>query len=198
VEDRRLVFEAIHGISHPGIRATRRLIVARFLWHGMKKDISAWCRECTCCQRAKITKHNVAGPVPIEIPARRFSHVHVDIVGPLPVASDGSTYLLTMIDRTMRWVEAAPLREVSASACAEALLSTWIARFGVPATLTSDRGAQFTSHLWMKFCKDLGIHHSKTTAYHPQSNGIVERVHRQLKDALHAREAGGEWPQHLP
>jgi hypothetical protein len=46
-------------------------------------------------------------------------------------------------------------------------------------------------------CVDLGVEHITTTAYHPQSNGLVERVHRQLKDALRARQAGDQWPRHL-
>jgi hypothetical protein len=197
-KDRKAVFQAIHNIAHPGIRATRRLLVARFLWHGMKTDIANWCGECQNCQRGKVTKHNIASPVNIDIPTRRFSHVHVDIVGPLPVAEGGFTYMLTMIDRTTRWLEAVPLVEMSAVQCVEAFIANWVARFGVPARLTSDRGTQFTSHCWAEMCKELKIQHCTTTAYHPQSNGLVERAHRQIKDALRARHAGGDWPKHLP
>jgi transposase InsO family protein len=68
----------------------------------------------------------------------------------------------------------------------------------VPGTVTTDRGAQFTSALWSSTCMSLGIKHVLTTAYHPQSNGMVERVHRQLKDALRARGAGPAWHSHLP
>jgi hypothetical protein len=68
----------------------------------------------------------------------------------------------------------------------------------VPGTVTTDRGTQFTSALWSSTCTSLGIKHVLTTAYHPQSNGMVERVHRQLKDALRARGAGPAWHSHLP
>jgi transposase InsO family protein len=164
----------------------------------MKKEINNWCRECVACQRAKVTKQHVASPVAIDIPKRRFTHVHVDIVGPLPVAENGETYLFTMIDRTSRWIEAAPLKEMTAAACMKAFVSTWVARFGDPATLTSDRGTQFTSHVWADLCAKLGMVHSTTTAYHPQANGMVERAHRQIKDGLRARRAGADWPTHLP
>ncbi len=110
--DRELVFQAIHGLSHPGIRATRRLLAARFLWPGMNKDIAGWCRDCVRCQRAKVTKQPAAPLQPIAIPRRRFSHVHVDLVGLLPVAATGETYLFTIIDRTSRWLEVATLREM--------------------------------------------------------------------------------------
>ena len=70
-----------------------------------------------------------------------------------------------------------------------ALFAGWVSRFGVPATFTSDRGAQFTSALWAGLCSLLNIQHSPTTAYHPQSNGLVERSHRRLKGALWSRAA---------
>ena len=126
------------------------------------------------------------------------THVHMDLVGPLPVSSDSFSYILTMIDRTTRWLEAVPLKEMTASMCSAAFMSSWVARFGVPATLTSDRGKQFSSATWQQLCSRLGIQHIMTTSYHPQANGMVERVHRQLKDALRAREAGADWPDHLP
>jgi transposase InsO family protein len=73
-----------------------------------------------------------------------------------------------------------------------------VARFGVPAVITSDRGTQFTSQLWSILCRKLGITHTTTSAYHPQSNGLVERAHRQLKEGLKTRLASHEWPAHLP
>ena len=74
----------------------------------------------------------------------------------------------------------------------------WVSRYGVPAVITSDRGAQFTSSLWAALCSLLNIQHNQTTAYHPQSNGMVERFHRRLKDALRARCAAANWINHLP
>jgi transposase InsO family protein len=73
-----------------------------------------------------------------------------------------------------------------------------VARFGVPAVITSDRGTQFTSQVWTILCRKLGIQNTTTTAYHPQSNGLVERAHRQLKEGLKTRLASHEWPAHLP
>ena len=86
---------------------------------------------------------------------RPFSHMHVDLVGPLPVSSDGFIHILTMIDRTTRWLEAVPLKEMTASTCSAAFIASWVARFGVPASLTLVRGTQFSSttcsscvHVW--------------------------------------------------
>jgi transposase InsO family protein len=87
---------------------------------------------------------------------------------------------------------------MAASSCADALISSWVSSFGVPAIITSDRGAQFTSGIWDALCSKLGVKHSTTLAYHPQSNGLVERAHRQLKEALESRLAGATWSYHLP
>ena len=136
-------------------------------------------------------------PQHIPVPSRRFSHVQMDRVGPLP-ASEGFTHLFTVIDRTTRWAESIPLQSTSVAACARALFHGWIARFGMPAAMTSDRGAQFTSSLWTALCSNLGIQHVQTTAYHPEGNGLVEWFHRRLKDALRARCVGSSWADHHP
>ena len=149
------------------------------------------------CHRTKTHRHIHLQAAPIPVPRRPFAYIHVDLVGPLP-PSKGFTYLFTVIDRTTRWPEAIPLSSTTASDCAEALFSGWIVHHGVPNIITSDRGAQFTSALWASLCHLLQIHHSPTTAYHPESNGLVERLHRRLKDALRARCASVAWASHLP
>ena len=167
---RREIFETLHGLSHPGIRASQKLIGQRYVWHSMKGDINRWCRSCIPCQRSKIHQHTKSEVESIPIPETAFSHVHVDLVGPLPVCS-GFTYLLTIIDRRTRWPEAIPLQNMTAEECSKAFLLHWVARYGIPKDITSDRGRQFVSHLWMEMTKGLGTKMHHTTAYHPQSNG---------------------------
>ncbi len=96
------VFLAVHGLSHPGIRATRRLLSACFEWKGMSSDAAAWCRDCQQCTRAKVTLQPAGAVQHIPVPARRFSHIHIDQVGPLPPSSQGYSCLLTIIDRSTR------------------------------------------------------------------------------------------------
>jgi hypothetical protein len=126
----------------------------------------------------------------------RFSHIHVDLVGPLQY-SNSFNYIFTIIDRMSKWMEAIPLSETSAAACTKALTFTWISHLGVPETITSDRGPQFTSNLWFHLCEMLSISHKQTIAYHPESNGAVKRLHRRLKDALRARAAAATWSEEL-
>ena len=103
-----------------------------------------------------------------------------------------------MIDRATRWPEAVPLSLISTETCVKAFISTWISRFGVSSTLTSDRGAQSTSSVWAGVCRVLGISASQTTSFHPQSNGMIERFHCSLKSSLRARAADSDWVSHLP
>ncbi len=195
---RRPIFEAIHGLAHPGIRASRRLIASRFVWPGLASQVAAWCRDCQQCQRAKATTTPASPPLHIANPSQRFSHLHINLVGPLPTSAGGHTHLLTVIDRSTRWAEAIPLNSTSAESCATALIGGWVARFGVPEQITSDCGRQFCSSLWDALCHRLGVKMLFTTPYHPQANGAVERFHRRLKESLRARLAGSDWPVHLP
>ena len=173
------------------------MVVARFVWHGVNKDVGTWAKTCIPCQKSKVQRH-VAAPLEHgRLPDRRFQHLHVDIVGPLPI-SQGMTYLFTIIDRYTRWPEAIPMADATAASCALAFLSHHIAQYGVPSDVSSDRGPQFTSNLWTALSKLLGAQLRRTTAYHPQANGIVERFHRQLKAALKARLTGPAWVVELP
>jgi hypothetical protein len=194
---REQVMSSMHNLAHPGVEATVKLVSAKFCWPKMAKQVRLFAQQCIQCQKAKVSTHVHLAPSVIPVPQRRFEHIHVDIVGPLPPSS-GYSYLFTVVDRTTRWPEAIPISGISAADCATALFTGWIQRFGVPAYITSDRGAQFTSSLWQALCSLLSITHIQTTAYHPQSNGLVERFHRRLKDSLRARLAGSDWTSHLP
>ena len=136
----------------------------------------------------------------LEMPDARFSAIHLDLVGPLP-ESEGHSYLLTVVDRYSRWMEAIPLTSITAESCALALLRHWVSHFGVPTSIVTDRGRQFTCGLWRELSCLLGVTHNQTTSYHPQSNGMVERLHRTLKDRLMSRASASgssSWMSHLP
>ena len=183
------IFHKIHSLSHTGVKPTQKAIAQRFVWNGMKRDICRWCKECPDCQASKIHRHTRSPLVERQSASDSFRSLHVDLVDFLP-ESHGMTYLFTIIDRFTRWPEAISLPDAHASTCVSALLYHWVARFGVPEDIVSDRGRQFTSNLWSELNKLLGIDTNTTTAYHPQANGMVERLHQQLKAALKARTTG--------
>ena len=123
--------------------------------------------------------------------------VHVDIVGLLP-PSQGFTYLLTCIDRYTWWPEVFPITNIEVQTVAQAFISGWIVRFGVPTTVTTDRGSQFESTPWQYLNSILGANCIRTTAYHPCLNALVERLHRQLNAALKAYPQPHKWTETLP
>lgn len=194
---RRTIFDYFHGMSHPGIRATVKLITDRFVWPKMRSDIARWSRACQRCQRSKIHRHTVTPTGTFLAPDARFRHVHIDLVGPLP-PSNGFTHILTCIDRFTRWPVAVPLSNTTSEAVAQKFLEAWISHYGVPSTITTDRGPQFQSALFRDLTQLLGAEHIKTTAYHPSSNGLVERFHRQLKAAVIAHGNTHNWVDSLP
>ena len=139
----------------------------------MQKQIGIWAKQCVTCQGFKIQTHTKAPLKKLSIPSWRFDHFHVDLVGPLP-PSDGRTHLLTVVDCFSRWPEAI-FSDTTSAACAQALVSHWITRFGTPLHISSDRAPQFTSQLRTSISRLLGTQLHHTTAYHPQLNGLVER-----------------------
>ena len=194
---RRAVFDAAHDVAHPGQRSSRAAICSRYVWRGMAKDITNWVRSCDGCQRYKSSRAPAIADGVFPIPAGRCRHVHLDLVGPLP-QSEGKTYVLTMIDRFTRWPEAVAVSKIDAATVAKQFVDVWVTRYGCPDVVTTDRGTQFTSELFAELNRLLGAHHITTTAYHPQGNGIVERLHRRLKEAICAAERQRDWARALP
>ncbi|CAG4955744.1 unnamed protein product [Parnassius apollo] len=109
-ECRHEVFNALHSISHPGVRTTRKFITEIFFWPSMQVDVGNWAKQCLATFP----------------PTERFD---VDIVGPLPTSPQGHRYLVTMIDRTTRWPEAIPTDDTSAESVAKIIYENWITRF---------------------------------------------------------------------
>ena len=122
-------------------------------------------KECSACQAAKVHRHTKTATGEFQVPSARFETVHIDIVGPLPPSSQHGQqftaphrYLLTCIDRATRWVEVAPIPDITATSVANAFLEIWISRFGVPLYVVTDRGTQFEAELFQLLAEMIGFH----------------------------------------
>jgi cleavage and polyadenylation specificity factor subunit 1 len=186
---RRRMFDSSYGLGHLRTRATDKLSSQRYVWP-VVQDCRTWARACQSCQRWNTSRHTTTPLGDFALPTSRFQHVHIDIVGPLPT-SDGFKYCLTAVDRFTRWPEAIPLQDITAETVARVLLS------GCPRTITTDQGRQFESQLFHSLANMCGIHLSRTTAFHPAANGLVERMHRSLKATIMCR-AEERWTEALP
>ena len=180
---REEVIRKVHNLGHYGIKRTRRIVSAIYKWKSLGRDVEAFVRSCPQCQKNKVVRPKYRDYCRMPC-TRRFKMVHVDIVGPLDPSQRGHQFILTMMDRFSRWVEAVPLAQVTARTVTEAFFFTWISRYGCPSILISDRGPQFKSDLFNSLLQLCDIEHRLTVSYHPQTNGQIERMHSTLKEML--------------
>ncbi|GBM55011.1 Retrovirus-related Pol polyprotein from transposon 412 [Araneus ventricosus] len=124
----------------------------------------------------------------------------LDILGPLPVTTNGNRYVLVLMDYFTKWQEEIPIPDQEASTVAKELVLTWISRYGVPMILHSDQGTNFNSSLFTELCRLLGILKTRTTALHPESDGMVEGFHRTTLNhlSLFVSNNQTDWDTHLP
>ncbi|UYV71992.1 hypothetical protein LAZ67_9001493, partial [Cordylochernes scorpioides] len=196
IKFRMMVFRNFHELSHPGIKATTKQLTSRFIWPNMNKDIRKWAQACVNCQKCKVSIHTKSEIGKYQEVDERFSVIHIDLIGALP-PSNGNIYCLTCIDRYTSWMEVVPLPDMKSETVARAFYENWIVRFGAPHTVISDRGKQFTSQLFKDLTTLCGIKLRHSTAYHPQCNGKIERLHRTIKTAIRAHN-NIKWTETLP
>ena len=167
----------------------------------MKKHVEKFLRACHVCQLAGKPDQNIpkAPLMPIPSTGEPFQEVVIDVVGPLPRTKKGHSCLLTMMDRASRYPEASPLRKVSSLVIVEALVG-FFTHFGLPKTVQSGCGSNFTSKYFKKKMTELGIKHITSSPYHPESQGTVECFHQTLKSRLrkYCIENEEDWDKGVP
>ena len=200
---RQMVLKVAHDdvAGHMGVRKTYARLLQHFFWPRLKRDVSAYVKTCHTCQLTSKPNQNIppAPLCPIPVISHPMEYLIVDCVGPLPPSKSGCQYLLTVMCQATRYPAAYPLRSITAKAVIKAL-TQFMSVFGIPKVLQSDRGSNFTSKVFSQALKLLCIRHNMSSAYHPESQGALERFHQTLKSLLRSFcvEMSRDWEEGLP
>ena len=199
-DDRKKLFTEVHSGPFSGHLRKAKIhseLSHHYWWPRMRADLTDWCRSCLKCASRSVGRpvRPPLTPIPVGGP---FDRVGVDVLQ-LPKTSSGKRYAVGFMDYLTKWPEVFATADQTAPTIARLLIEEIISRHGVPSQLLSDRGPSFLSCLVLEVCSVLGIQKLNTSAYHPQSDGLVERFNRTLTDML-AKTArpGIDWDTQLP
>ena len=170
--------------GHLGEQKMLHQIKERFYWPGMAEDVHNWCQTCASCATNKSPSTKARAPLQTITTGHPMQVVAVDITGPFPESEAGNRYILVVGDYFTRWMECFAIPDQEAETVVRKLVDEVFCRFSPPEQLHSDQGRQFESDLMRQICSILKIEKSRTTAYHPQCDGLVERFNRTLKHML--------------
>lgn len=185
--------------GHKGVTKTYNRLRPHYYWSSMKRDIQEFIRKCRQCQLRKLTRIKTKSPMIItDTPGSAFDKVSLDIMGPLPLSAHGNSYILTMQDLLTKYSVAVPMMEATSMTIADAFTKNFICIYGAPQAILTDQGTNFLSSLIKNLTKKFNIKHFKTTAYHPQSNGSLERSHHVLTEYLkNFISHDNEWDEYI-
>uniref|UniRef100_A0A3B3CH96 Integrase catalytic domain-containing protein n=1 Tax=Oryzias melastigma TaxID=30732 RepID=A0A3B3CH96_ORYME len=164
----------------------------------MLRDIRQWCEQCRACQTRRCPAPKPRAPMGGSSVNRPLQRVAADILE-LPVTSTGNRYVLVVEDYFTKFVNLYALPNQTAQTVARCLFEDYVLVHGVPETLHTDQGRQFEAEVVQLLCRWMGIKKTRTTPYHPKSDGMVERHNRTLIDQLAKMllSHGGEWDEFL-
>ena len=194
--ERRAMIRRFHDslfAGHLGISRTVFRLQTRVYWPRLRQDVRTYVASCTVC----IARRAPMGHVAV---GRRWERVAMDLLDMSITSAKGNRYVLVMVDCFSRWTEACPLPDKTAISVADAFFSNIVCRFGMPSVIHSDQGREFENKVMHELCILGGSHKTKTTPYHPESDGLVERFNRTLLMmlAMFAGEHKDDWDDLLP
>ena len=200
---RRLVLKYAHDIKasgHLGITKTLGKIRQRYYWPGLQNDVRDYVNGCEKCNKIKDPTKSKVAPMQLVRSGFPMERLAIDILGELPKTENGNKYILVVADYFTKWTECFGMPNMETVTIARILVNDVISKFGIPAKIHSFQGSQFESNLFTELCKLLQVEKTRTTPYHPQSDGMVERFNRTLATMLRAfvNENQRDWDEQLP
>lgn len=185
--------------GHLGQKKTWHKTFQRFYWFEMKEDVGIYVRKCDTCAVNKADRKKPKAPLGKMQVGAPLDRICVDLVGPFPESEAGNRYILVATDAFTKWVELVAIPNQLATTCAQALLESVVSKFGCPLDLHTDQGRSFENEVFAELCKLCGVRKTRTTPYHPQGNGQVERFNRTLLQMIRSYVSGDQtdWDQNL-
>ena len=185
--------------GHFGQKKSLANLRRRFIWPGMRRDMDLFILSCEKCQQYKTEGKKRRAALKDFRAGIPMERVCVDIVGPFPVSTNGNKYGLVVTDCFTKYVEIYPIPNQEAVTVATTLTKEFFSRYGVPTLLHTDQGTQFESVVFQETCRLLGIKKTRTTPFHPQSDGQSERNIKTLTRMIAMTvDEQHQWDEHLP
>ena len=194
----RVIKIAHKDVGHMAVAKTLQRVQEHFRWPGMAMDVVKFITKCGACAINKV-KRDFPLPTEMPLPAAPGLIIAADLTGPFPESAEGNKYLLSIIDHCTGWVEVKPLPDKSAKSIYNYLVREYFPRYSAPEVFLTDNGLEFKNKLIIDHLEELGVEVRHSTPYHPQSNGMVERFHRTMKDMLKkmVNSRAGQWEHFL-
>ena len=185
------------SMAHMGRRRCYAAIQMKYFWYKMADDIRWWIRTCEVCQRRKPPSKTPRAPMTIYVTGFPGERLSWDVVGPMHETKSGNKYLLCIADHFSRWAKAFPMKDQKAKTIADIFLNRWVDDYGAPMQIHNDQGTNFESTLMKELMKLLDVEKTRTVAFKPSSDGLIERYNRTIVDmtAKLSRECPHTWDE---
>ena len=170
--------------GHLGVGRTLASVKLRFYWPMYQSDVKTYIKQCALCGSGKRPKHQRKAYLKQYQVGAPLERIAIDILGPLPVSYNGNKYIIIVVDYFTKWAEAYAIPNQEAVTVGTKLVHEFSARFGIVRQIHTDQGRNFESKLFKQICNLLDIDKTRTSAFHPQSDGLVERFNRTLENML--------------
>ncbi len=197
-EDREKLVKDVHLQGHFQARSNLLKLAEKYYWPSMERDIKRVIGQCETCHRnnRKVKESQVVKNLPL---GGLFERIGMDLVFGLPESRNGYIGILVITDHLTKYPWCAPMKGKTAGEVAKNLLQ-FISQFGPPGSILSDQGTEFVNQVIETLCAALCVERQVTSAYHPETNGLVERFNGTLITALRkaAEKFPQDWPEFLP
>lgn len=185
--------------GHGGFKRTLFKIRQNFYWPKMYSHVLNYIKSCKNCLEKRGYRANQRAPIQtVPITSYPFEKIAMDIVGPFCLSTSGNKYLLVITDYFTRWPEAYPLQNAKSETILKCL-ENFISTHGIPKHIVTDKGSNFISKVITKFYKKMDIIKHTTTSFHPQADGVCERLNGTLIRTLSylVNETQEDWDRNI-